>query len=135
MATNDAETVRELVTRINDAWLKGRAEDIPSALDACFHERITIKGPDFQTVGNGKEACIRSYSDFLQQATVRDCTLSDPDIEVVGDTAVAAYSWNMTYELSGQEYRESGREVFVFTRDQGRWLAVWRAMLPASAVS
>jgi hypothetical protein len=132
MASTDEESVRELVARINDAWLKGRPEDIPSALDGCFHEQMTIKGPDFQTIGSGKEACIRSYSDFLQQASVRECTLSEPDVEVVGDTAIASYSWKMTYELSGQEYRESGHDLFVFTRDQGRWLAVWRALLPAA---
>jgi len=131
VASNDEELVRALVGRINDAWLKGRPEDIPASLDGCFHERMTIRGPDFQNMANGKEACIRSYADFLKQASVRDCTLSDPDIQVVGDTAVAVYAWNMTYELSDQEYRETGRDVFVFTRDGDRWLAVWRVLLLA----
>lgn len=131
MASDNEQAIRELVGRINNAWLKGRAEDIPSELDGCFHTQMTIKGPDFQTMGKGKEACIRSYTDFLQQASVRECTLSEPEVDLFGDTAIAVYSWNMTYELSGQEYRESGRDVLVFTQYQGRWLAVWRVMLPA----
>jgi hypothetical protein len=85
MASDNEQAIRELLGRINDAWLKGRPEDIPP----------------------------------------------EPDVDIFGDTAIAVYAWNMTYELSGLEYRESGHDVFVFNRDQGRWLAVWRVMLPA----
>jgi ketosteroid isomerase-like protein len=130
MADASEDSVRALLDRINNAWLKGRPEDIPSALQDCFHERVTTLGPDFKTMVVGAEATIRSYQDFVQQASVRECTLSEPSISVAGDTAVAAYSWSMTYELNGTEYRESGHEFYVFNRTENRWLGVWRALLP-----
>ena len=55
---------------------------------------------------------------------------SEPEIYVTGDTAVAVYAWKMTYEMGGEEYRETGHDLFVFTRAGGNWLAVWRAILP-----
>jgi hypothetical protein len=35
----------------------------------------------------------------------------------------------MVYERSGQRNRATDRDLWVFARDGGRWLAVWRAML------
>lgn len=34
------------------------------------------------------------------------------------------------FEMEGQKSTESGRDVYAFTRSEGRWLAFWRAMLP-----
>jgi ketosteroid isomerase-like protein len=130
---DDREEIRLVLGKINDAWLKGRPEDLRAVLDRCFHDDIVIKGPGFQAMGRGKEACVKSYADFERQARVRSCQLSEPEIDHAGDTAVATYSWEMTYELDGHEYHESGHDLFVLTRIQGRWQAVWRAMLPAQA--
>lgn len=127
----DHEQVRLLLQRINDAWLYGSAEEIPQKLEDCFHDQMVIRGPDFQELGRGKAACAKSYQDFLNQAKVQNCKLAEPHIDIAGDTAVAAYAWEMTYELNGQTYTESGHDLFAFTRDQGRWRAVWRTVLPS----
>ena len=130
----DKAQIRLLIDRINDAWLKGPPEQIPAAMEDCFHNQMVIRGgPDFQLMAGGKAACIQSYTDFLRQASVRACTLSEPQIDVSGDTAVAICPWDMTYELNGQEYRESGHDMFILSRVDGKWTAVWRALLPASS--
>ena len=129
-APNDKQQIAALLQRINDAWLKGRREDIPAALEDCFEDRMLIKGPGMVTLSEGRAAAARSYSDFLQQAKVRECTLGEPEIQVVGGAAVATYGWTMTYELDGQEYTESGFDVFAFSRMGGVWKAIWRALLP-----
>jgi len=127
----DREEIRQLLERINNAWLKGPPEQIPAVLGECFDDRMVVKGPGFQALGSGgKDGCVQSYVDFVRQAAIKECTLSKPDIDVAGDTAVATYSWQMTYALNGEEYRESGVDLFVFAKSAGRWLAVWRAMLP-----
>jgi|SRR5690348_689682 len=132
-ARNDSEEIRLLLNKINDAWLKGPSEKLPEALSDFFHVGIVIKGPGFQTMGRGKEACVKSYVDFVRQTRVRSCTLSEPEIDHFGDTAIATYSWEMTYELGGHEYHEYGHDLFVLARVEGRWQAVWRAMLPTPA--
>ena len=52
-----------------------------------------------------------------------------PSVDVFGRSAVAVCPWEMTYELSGKQYRETGHDTLVFTRETGRWLVVWRLML------
>ena len=130
MAAADKQQIEALLQRINDAWLKGASHDIPATLEDCFDDRMLIKGPGMVTLSEGRAAAARSYSDFLRQAKVRDCTLGEPEIHVVGDAAVATYGWTMTYELNGQEYTESGFDVFAFSRVGGVWKAIWRALLP-----
>ena len=132
-ARDDREEIRLLLNKINDAWLAGPPDGIPGVLNECFSADMVIKGPSFQAMGRGKEACVKSYVDFVRQARVRSCTLSEPEIDHFGDTAIATYSWEMTYELDGHEYHNSGHDLFVLSRVEGRWLAVWRAMLPAPA--
>ena len=73
--------------------------------------------------------------DFVRQAKARSYKLSEPEIDHAGDTAIATYSWEMTYERGGQESHESGHDLFVLMRFQGRWQAVWRALLPVRAGS
>jgi ketosteroid isomerase-like protein len=127
--TGNRREITRLLERINDAWLHGRPEDLPAALGDCFAPEMVVRGPDLGLLGKGKEACIRSYQDFLSQATVRECRLSPPEIDLAGDTAVAGYAWDMVYVLAGSEHHESGRDLFVLARTGDGWRAVWRTLL------
>jgi len=49
-------------------------------------------------------------------------------VDVVGDQAIASYDYRMTYRRDGRRYRASGRDLWVFARQDGRWRAVWRTM-------
>jgi hypothetical protein len=46
-----------------------------------------------------------------------------------GDAATASYTWQIAYALDGKEWNERGSDMFVFVRQEGKWLAVWRMML------
>jgi hypothetical protein len=127
----DEEAIRQLIRTMNDAWLGLPVEEIPAALDACFHDDMAIRGADLTVTGRGKDACIQSYVDFVQQAVIRECTLGDPEIDLAGDSAAAVYNWEMTYELEGQEYSEAGADILMLARVDGRWLVTWRLMLPS----
>ena len=128
---NDHGQVRMALQQINDAWLHGPSEDIAQSLEDCFHDEMVIRGPDFQELSRGKAACAQSYLDFLHQAKIQNCKLEEPEIDIAGDTAIATYGWEMTYELAAQTYTEAGHDLFVFTRREGKWLAAWRALLPS----
>jgi ketosteroid isomerase-like protein len=133
MTVAETEEIQRLVGRVNDAWLKGSSEEIATTLDSCFAEEAVIWGPDCREAARGKEACVKSYVDFASQAVVKHCTLSEPVIHQVGETAIASYSWDMTYVLKAQEYSETGHDVFVLNRSQGEWRVVWRMILPSPA--
>lgn len=126
----EQEEVRLLISKINQAWLKDNLEE----LREYFHDDIVIKGPQFKSMGTGgKAACIKSYEDFLRAAKIRDFKESDIQVDLFASTAIATLAWEIDYEMNGQNYHEAGHDVFVFTRDEGKWRAVWRAVLLSPA--
>jgi hypothetical protein len=125
----DVENIRQLLSTINNAWAKGKPDQIAGILDNCFADDIVFKGPDFQEVCRGKAACIQSYVDFAREATLGECSFAEPSIDVYGETAVATYSWVVRYALKGQDFQDKGFDLFVFSRAGGRWRAIWRAAL------
>jgi uncharacterized protein (TIGR02246 family) len=123
-STSDLEEVCQLVQRINEAWRTGQ----PAKLREFFHEDMIIVGPGYRGMGKGKDACVRSYEEFIRNATILDYKESEPVVRAWGNTAVATYDWEMAYEMNSQAGREAGTDLFVFEREAGRWVAVWRAI-------
>jgi uncharacterized protein (TIGR02246 family) len=124
-ASTHRQEIREVVEQLNDAWVKGS----PEKLATFFREDIAMVHPDFVQRTEGREACIASYVDFCSQAKVNDFKLGETSIDVFGDTAVATYSYEISYEMGGERFTDSGRDLFVFIRENDRWQAVWRTMI------
>jgi len=126
--------VREILNKINDAWLHGKASEVAGLVRPYFDDAMVMRGPGFQEVGRGGDLCANSYAQFLAAAVVNECTLAEPAIDMFGDSALATYAWDMTYTLNGKRYKETGYDVFAFARRPGaEWKAVWRAMLPETS--
>ena len=126
--------IQSVIRRINAAWLDGPPDAITATVTPCFDANAVIcGGPDFQVVVRGASACARSFEDFVRMATVRECSLPDPEIHVVGDTATAVCPWTMTYTLKDQTYTESGHDILVFRRSGADWRVMWRAMVAAAS--
>jgi len=87
--------------------------------------------PDFQGRVVGRDRCTKSYQDFVDQGRVFDLKQSDPAIDVFGNSAVASYRFEISYEINGQLVEEAGRDLFVLVRDGETWKAIWRTLLPA----
>lgn len=132
MADVDEQQIRELIDRMNRAWMEGPIEDVPGALGACFHPEMVIRGGDLEPHGKGRDACVQSYIDFLNSAIIHQVQLEEPSIDLAGDTAVAVYGWEMTYELEGRQYQEAGSDILMLARGDSGWLVTWRALLPAA---
>ncbi len=121
----DSEEILQLVQRMNDAWTKGGSAE----LAPFFREDIVMVHPDFTQRTEGREACAATYDDFCKQAAILDFKISNPGIEVFGNTAIATYSYEIAYEMGGERFNDTGRDIFVFVRENDRWLAVWRTMI------
>jgi hypothetical protein len=126
----DQSAVRDVLTRLNNAWTKERGEAMTAALNGCFAEEVVMRGPAFVLLGQGRDFAVQSYRDFVAQAEVKRFSLEPAEIDLLGDTAAAGYKWTMTYILSGQEFTEEGHDLFMLSRRANKWLIVWRAMLP-----
>lgn len=119
--------VWQTIRRINKAWVSGRTDELREML----HHSMVIVLPGSKPV-RGLAACIDSYRDFTVEANVLRFEELASAVDVFGDTAVATYDFEITYELGGTWTTERGHEVFVLTREGGRWWAVWRTQLPAT---
>lgn len=118
--------IRRIIQDINDAWVKGEPENLAK----FFHENMVIVAPSFQARLEDKDACVKSYQDFCSQSTVHDFKETGHAVDAFGSTVVATYSFDITYEMKGEIYHETGSDVFVFVREGDRWLAVWRTLIP-----
>ncbi len=111
--------------RINRAWLDGRIE----GLEEVVHPEIVMVFPGFEGRVQGRERFLSGFHDFCRNAKVHRFQEEDRQADVAGDTAVVTFRYKMIYERSGKRYDSTGRDLWVFQRDAGKWIAVWRTMM------
>ena len=70
-----------------------------------------------------------AFTNGEHRARVHDFHDGDYESDVVGDTSVVTFRFEMTYERSGERYYSTGRDLWVFRGEDGGWIAVWRTML------
>jgi ketosteroid isomerase-like protein len=121
MSANVADTMR----RINQAWLSGQVDE----LAPFVHPEIVMVFPGFSGRIQGKEDFLAGFHDFCQNAKVHEFHEREQQVDVAGKTAVITFQYEMVYERSGQRYRSTGRDLWVFEKQGDAWIAVWRAML------
>lgn len=119
------KTVGETMRRINRAWLDGQVEN----LAPLVHPGIVTTFPGFTGRIQGRDEFLAGFRDFRQNATIHEFREYDHQNDVVGDTAVATFRYEMLYERGGERYRATGRDLWVFQNQNDAWIAVWRAML------
>ena len=119
------EDVATAMRQINRAWLDGPVEDLASMV----HPEIVMVFPGFTARTQGREELLAGFRDFCQNATIYEFREHDHHIDVAGDTAVVTFRYEMVYERSGERYRSTGRDLWVFQNQGKAWIAVWRTML------
>ncbi len=123
---DERDQVARQVRVINDAWVTGNPERMRDALD----NDVVFVQPAFADRATGREAAIASYREFVTQAQLRRYAESELSIDIGGHTAVASYRWRIVYSMNGNDFDETGRDLFVFDRFGTRWKLVWRLLLP-----
>jgi Domain of unknown function (DUF4440) len=121
----DSQNVAETLRTINKTWLEGRPQD----MEPLIHPEIVVAFPGFEGRSTGWPALLAGFEEFCRSARIVSFNEGDYAVDVVGDTAVASFSFDMVYERERASFRAKGRDLWVFTRTAGRWRAVWRTML------
>ena len=123
------EDAERAMRAINRAWLNGAVDEIAPRV----HPAIVMALPGFGGSVAGREAFLAGFRDFVENCRIEEFRELDLNVDAVGDTAVATFRYEMVYERGGERYRAAGRDLWVFQLNEGgqngRWLAVWRAML------
>ena len=121
----DADNVTKALGAINQTWIEGRPED----MRALIHPEMTMVFAGFAGRISGGGAFIGGFLDFCQNARIIAYHESDHQVDVIAETAVASFGFEMTYEREGASFCARGRDLWVFARQEGKWLACWRTML------
>ena len=124
MSSRIDEDVSHALSSINQAWLEGRPRDLEQYLDP----NIVVLVPGGTRV-KGRNLLVQSFVDMCENARVHGFEESDRQVDVFGDAAVASFAFTMVYERDGEKYRSTGRDLWVFSRGDGGWQAVFRTML------
>jgi uncharacterized protein DUF4440 len=125
MEESKRESAATAMRQINQAWLKGRVEDLRSMV----HSEIVMVFPDFAGKIQGRENFLAGFSDFCGNSIIQEYREHDQQVDVAGETAAITFRYDMVYVRSGERYRCKGRDLWVFQMQDGVWIAVWRAML------
>jgi hypothetical protein len=110
--------IRDHDLSINQAWLTGNAGQVVRYPD----DGMIIPGPGPQVIAEGREACVRSYRDFSDRATICAFAEHAPVMKVFGTTAVASYRYTIRYETEGILHEDTGQDLFVFRYQGHQWL-------------
>jgi len=119
------DEIRQVLAELNRSWLERRFED----LSKFFDPDIVMKGPGLKELARGRDALVQSYVDFMTRSMVLEYSESNHIVACWGPTAAATYDWSMTWEQKGKTESGSGQDMFVFRRQNGRWVAFLRIML------
>jgi ketosteroid isomerase-like protein len=119
------EHVSAVMRQINQAWIAGRVDDLAPFL----HPKIVMVVPGFSGRIQGRESFLAGFRDFSQNSRILEFNEIDQQVDVVGETAVVSFRYEMVYEQNAKSSRAVGRDVWVFEKQESAWLAVWRTML------
>jgi hypothetical protein len=110
MRESKHEAVAQQMQRINRVWLDGNVE----GLTPMVHPEIVMAFPGFTGRMQGRDQFLAGFRDFCENAKIYEFRDHDYQIDVVGDTAVVTFRYDMVYERSGERYRSSGRDLWIY---------------------
>ena len=126
----DKIAVHNIMRKINSSWRSGSPENMRIYLDP----EIMIKIPGNSGEIIGREALIDSFKEFWTNAQVLEYSESDEYISIIGDRAVVAFKFGMIYQRENYRDKSSGRDIWIFEKKNGNWLAVWRTMIDVNEI-
>ena len=123
--------IRQTVEGINEASRKGDIE----ALKRFCHKDVVIVPPGFVQRAEGRDTYLKSVEDFCDTSAVLEYKVLSPKIDIFGDVAVVYYRYEKKWEMDGKTFSEKGNDVMVLSRNEGKWLPIWRTLISLAQVS
>ena len=123
--------IRQTVKRVNEASRKGDIE----ALKHFCHKDVVIVPPGFVRRAEGRDTYLKSVEDFCAKGNILEYKEMSMKIDIFGDVAIVYYSYETKWEMKGKTFSETGNDVMVLSRNEGKWLLIWRTLIPLAQVS
>ena len=122
--------VRQFLLDLNGCWVSGDLH----RLSGFYHPSVVLLPPDLGEPIRGRDAVLASYQDFARSARLLDFDVTDLAIEsfpAAGAVAthVAHMRFDVSYELEGDHFVETGLEIYTVQETVRGLQVVWRAQL------
>lgn len=121
----DQGAVVEAMQSINRAAQDPQGRGMEDLLDPEF----LIGSPGLDAAPAGREEYIAAIADFWSDAVPVEFRDTHLQVQVTGNTAVATFAAELIVDRGEERSRSAWRDVWVFTRRESEWLAVWRTIL------
>jgi hypothetical protein len=108
------------IKTMNKCWTEGNPED----LNNYFHANMVAITPTDKNRIEGKTACVAGWSAFAKNAKIHSWKEHGHKIQFYGNTAVATYYFDISFDMGGQTINMSGRDMFTLVKEDGKWWAV-----------
>ena len=118
--------IRQTVEGINEASRKG---DIETLKQFC-HKDVVIVPPGFIQRAEGRDTYLKSVEDFCAKGTVLEYKELSMKIDIFGEVAIVYYSYETKWQMEDKTLDEKGNDVMVLSNIEGKWLLIWRTLIP-----
>ena len=115
------QEIWQTLQSLNRSWTTGKVEELKD----YFHENMVAITPVDRQRREGRQACIDGWAQFVAGTTkIHYWKELDPQIQIYGDTAVVTYYFDVSFDIGGKTIVSTGRDMFVFVKERGKWWAV-----------
>jgi uncharacterized protein (TIGR02246 family) len=127
----DRHEIWTLIDRCNAAWTAGR----PAEAGVLYADDAVLVPPGLADKVRGRDAITETYVQFLAAATVERFEVGRRSLHTFGDTAIAAYVFEIDYTMGDTAHSERGEEILLLHRRESGWQASWRTQIALEAAS
>lgn len=114
--------IESIIHQIIQGWLVNRIR----RFEDYFDDDIGLTIPADNINIKGKKYFINYHEQYLKDKKIKRYDEIDFSVRVEKDYAIAHYSYNLEYEKSNIDYRECGRDIFIYKYNKNNWKLVWR---------
>jgi len=101
------------VKQIDAAWVAGNANDLLSHANPSGTFLIGDYSPFYIT---GDDQIRQHFADFYKTSKVNSIHELNPSVQIWGESAAVAFTFNLDYMLGGRKGQSTGRGVYTFTK-------------------
>jgi uncharacterized protein (TIGR02246 family) len=103
-----------------DAWEAVKNKNI-DALSDYYAEDASMFSEDQAYRIRGKADLVRAMKALIDQIDVASYQMLDPQVQVLGNTALLTYYFSLTGTSGGENFSHSGKISVVFVKQDGKW--------------
>ncbi|MFQ5664163.1 MAG: nuclear transport factor 2 family protein [Terriglobia bacterium] len=115
--------VAKILQREREAWEARESRQLAS-LEGYFADNVSYFDESQAYRIRSKQDALHALEALLTQTELRNWQMLDPEVQVLGDTALLTYYFTESGIAAGKEFRQAGKISVVFVREDGTWRAL-----------